>query len=60
MSTTMATEAELSAQIADLFDLAPTTTPVNVLPTMGDSGNCTNDGCTKSCVSCGCTGGCAS
>ncbi|HEX5113643.1 MAG TPA: hypothetical protein VFW65_00440 [Pseudonocardiaceae bacterium] len=46
--------AELSADVADLFDLDPRTAPIVTLPTGNDSADCTNDGCTKSCVSCGC------
>jgi hypothetical protein len=46
--------AELSADLADLFDLDPRTAPLAALPTVPNSEDCTNDGCTRSCVSCGC------
>lgn len=46
--------AELSADIADLFNLDTQITPVAALPMRGDSADCTNDGCTGSCLSCGC------
>ena len=45
---------ELSADMADLFDLDPRTAPLAALPTIANSEDCTNDGCTRSCVSCGC------
>jgi hypothetical protein len=43
-----------SADIIDLFNLDTRTAPVVPLPSMGDSSDCTNDGCTASCASCGC------
>jgi hypothetical protein len=46
--------AELSADVADLFDLDAWTTPIAGLPTGHNSADCTNDGCTRSCQSCGC------
>lgn len=47
-----------SVELADLFDLDPRAAPVAVLPTIGRSGDCTNDGCTATCNSCGCSGTC--
>lgn len=46
--------AELSGDMADLFDLDPRTAPIAGQPTGNDSADCTNDGCTRSCMSCGC------
>lgn len=46
--------AELSVDLADLFDLNPRTIPLAGQSTVAASGDCTNDGCTRSCVSCGC------
>jgi hypothetical protein len=60
MPTTSTTAPELSAEIADLFNLDAHTTPVTTLAPMSDTGNCTNDTCTNSCLSCGCTAGCKS
>ncbi len=44
-----ATLADPFADISDLFNLSPRTSPVVSLPTASDSGDCTNDGCTGSC-----------
>ncbi|WP_322751886.1 MULTISPECIES: hypothetical protein [unclassified Frankia] len=36
----------------ELFSLDPQVSPLGELAGFGDSGDCTNDGCTGSCVGC--------